>query len=219
MLKRSKLVPIYNVHKMSNPIKMNYYIADHFLLSPINFGRKAIMIDLVDIYAKLILAVLGFVAPLIILMISLFKDGLENFIKRKKAERDVIAKVLSSQANADETIHDLVSKSNKQLNEIKKDIDEILDIMELKKQIKWLFGYLIVAFILSMLYFLYKANIYDLYNIYLSWLIVVLSMISFSFGVRKMWKLFKGIIKVEEVGFSAKSSGIDPVKNRESQTE
>lgn len=179
----------------------------------ITYSEKAI-----EIYGKLIIALLGFVAPSVGLMITLFHEG---FVKLKKNYNEKIEK-------AEQELAQFIKKregisGTEALKELKKNINELekskagyekkLSQVDIKKQIKKLFVPLFGALFLVCIYYhtLYFYQVKDAFEGLYS--IVSCSVFLFTISLITLWSLLCILIEVKEVIEISKNEKEDEKNN------
>lgn len=176
------------------------------------------MKDAVDVYAKLLVAVLGFVAPTITLLLPLLGDRLKslqhkleteksNLNKQKDSNTQIIEEAISKFPEATrETYRAALSKAETvSETDLKKSIASVeiqISELKLKKQVKKVFLLLFASLGLVMLYHIKQiefinfkgCHLLDISPLYLS-----LSLLMFTFAIDILWRLVCVIIEIKEV--------------------
>lgn len=159
------------------------------------------MDKIVELFGLLILAVLGFVAPILGVLISLFREGMSKLASQYEAEElkteDNIKKQLQKLAATPKinTIANEIKQTLKELQSIRKTARKKLSLLNPKKQMFNLFAPLVVAFIGVAFSFHpgIKSNAY-LYAVDLSG-----SIFFFIFAINVMRNLFLVIAEVSKI--------------------
>lgn len=137
------------------------------------------MVTVVDIYIKLIIAVLGFVAPTVTLLFPVFFKGItiikdklviqenqfEELIKRELETIDSsLAKVETLGVDAakikEDFKRDRINKQHQATNKLRRN----LYYFELKEQIKWIFVPLFLSLVYVMIYAIIKDDVFKMLN-------------------------------------------------------
>lgn len=136
------------------------------------------MTTVVDIYIKLIIAVLGFVAPTVTLLFPVFFKGItiikEKLLVQENQFEELIqtelATIDTSLASVEtlglldaKTIREKFKKDRiKRQHQATNDLSRSLYYFELKEQIKWIFVPLFLALVYVMLYAVVKENVFNM---------------------------------------------------------
>lgn len=138
------------------------------------------MTAVVDIYIKLILAVLGFVAPTVTLLFPVFFKGIaiikERLVIQESQFETLIQKELETIDNSLSSIETLGVDAKKIKSDFKKKrkskqhqatyiLSRSLHYFELKKQIQWIFIPLFLSLVYVMIYSIVKENIFNMWEL------------------------------------------------------
>lgn len=177
------------------------------------------MVALVDIYIRLIIAVLGFIAPTVTLLLPVLgarigelkkvlieQEGvLENIKSELRKEYSAALEQITNQAlrsRLQSTTEGYISENTITLTKTIEDKKKQLEFLNLKKQIKVIFGSLILSLVSVMVYELIKVNLYGCFGLgadarlLLSLGVLLISLILFTVAIIVLWKLVCIIIDV-----------------------
>jgi len=149
------------------------------------------------LYADLILAFLGLVAPIVVIIFSLFNEGAKKLAKQYEDETAL------NQSNIKEQLRKISEMKRPDTAEIRKTIDELetakskaeekLSYLNPQTQILWLFVPLLVAyFIAGFACYFHPDAVYSV-----SFLVV--SIVSFSVSIFRLWESMGIIVEVQKL--------------------
>jgi uncharacterized membrane protein len=154
----------------------------------------------IQLFGYLILAVLGFVLPVITVLLSMYREGLSKLAAQYKAEKKTSEENIKEQLQkkgqqTDITDDDLLAIENslKQLRSIKKTAESKLSYLDPKKQVLRLFIPLMLAF-LGVVATNILVDINSYYNLFL-----IISVVGFTYAIVVLWKLIVIIIEVRKI--------------------
>lgn len=164
------------------------------------------MKEALDIYVKLLIAIISFIAPLLIHLLSVFSDGVA--VKKRRWEE------YSAQSNlllraavqaATENIRILTTKSNSEFDKRKSDYEKDVRLLNPKTQIKYIFPLFFYSILCMIAHFLifdidkkdFCTNTVLLLNIICCCLIAI-SMIFAACGVLRLFRVAIAIIDVKQ---------------------
>ncbi|MGD1010564.1 MAG: hypothetical protein ABR951_10480 [Candidatus Aminicenantales bacterium] len=150
----------------------------------------------ITLYGYLLLTFLGIIIPLLGILLSLFREGIEQLSAQYKNQKSNSDKNLleqmkkqseSGQANIPE-----IQESILELKAIKKTADKRLSYLDPKKQLLRLFLFLFIAFLLTLTALLIKDNLL------IKGAAVALSLFFFSSTLYILWKSLGILVEVKE---------------------
>lgn len=155
------------------------------------------MKEAIQLFGFLILAVLGFVSPIIAILLSVFREGIRKLAAQYESERAKSEKNIKAQlqkiARSNATDDSAIQKNLRQLKSIKKTAEVRLSYLDPKKQFIRLFTPLIIAFLAVALTLpLIETSIY--FSFFL-----LLSLVGFVYTVVALWKLIGIITEVRRI--------------------
>lgn len=157
----------------------------------------------VDLYARLIISVLSFMAPLIVYLLSVFSDGVAIIKRRSKEETNQIGELLLSQINVnfpDGFDLKVVDQSNKALKRTKKMNAVRLNLLDPKRQIYRIFSTLFMSLFCIMLY-----KTCDPFT-WMGYTLVASSLICFVVGLLILKQVTWAVINIKEIISQDKSA-------------
>ena len=150
----------------------------------------------IQLFGFLVLAFFGVVAPILVILLSVFEEGRLKLNTQYENERSQSEKNIKEQlkklAGTEETDVTEIKKSLKSLEIIKKTAEAKLSYLNPKKQIFRLFIPLLLSFLGVILAILTKANV-DYVRLY-----IAVSLICFAYAIFVLWKLTDIIIEVRK---------------------
>ena len=137
------------------------------------------MHDFLDIYTKFIIAIISFIAPVIVYLLSVFSDGIAVITRRSKEEENQIGtllrkKMVDEAANIDVK---LIDTSNTALKESKAKNNRRIKLLDPQRQIHRIFCTLFVALFFIMLDMVVRDPQFGIYNHKLSVFLILLSFV------------------------------------------
>lgn len=148
----------------------------------------------IQLFGNLILAFLGVVAPILVILLSISREGISKLTIQYENEKSQSEKNIKEQlkrlAEAEETNVTEIEQSLKSLKAIKKTAEIKLSYLNPKRQVLRLFIPLLISLLGVILAILNKSNIY--YAI----LSIAVSSICFAYAMVALWKLLDIIIEV-----------------------
>lgn len=124
------------------------------------------MHDFIVTYVTLLIAMISFVAPVMLFLLSIFSHGIA-IVKRKAEEEDQqIQKLLTSQLQNNGSNVDLITKSSQTLTKNKKKNADKINLLNPKRQIIRVYAWLFSSLACVMADMLLKDKSFKLYNHY-----------------------------------------------------
>jgi|GEM_PF-923759 len=160
----------------------------------------------IELIAILILTIIGFVLPIVSLLLSIFNEGVQKLsvqysIEKEKSEENIKNQLQKINKLDNDNITGI--KSNlKELEKIKKTAQNKLDFLNPRKQIIKLSVPLFMSFLLVSLFFVFNTidfKINWLPNVGIRLIFPFFGIISFAYSLGILWKLL-GII-TEVIGY------------------
>lgn len=172
---------------------------------------------IVDLYAKVVVAVFGFVAPTVTLLVGVLSERIKSIRDSKKkfeSQSESINNALLEEFNASlkslstDVARDLMPSLLKSIKKAQHDykkrivrLNRELRFLNIKKRIFWIFMFLFIALLLIALYY-YFTDVDCNYN-YLTFygvpivpsLPLLLSNIAFLWAISRIWKLAKIVLE------------------------
>ena len=164
------------------------------------------MTGFIDIYAKLIIAVVSFIAPLMVYLLNVYSDGIVMVRKNATEELRQFKAILSSQLiDSEQLTTKLIRKSTSTLKRAESDSERKINLLTPKRQINRIFSSLFAALFFVMLYMLSKDESIVTYKHYLSVILLSLSLVCFLCGILILRQVaWISIETKEEIGKRAK---------------
>lgn len=118
--------------------------------------------EAIDIYIKLLVALISFIAPLIIHLLSVFSDGIAVVRRKYEEEQNQITKLIKEDINQEgANVGEVVDKNNNLLKQKREENTRKLNLLEPKRQIKRIFPALFFSLFIMAIYTL----VYEHYTI------------------------------------------------------
>ena len=139
-----------------------------------------------DIYSRLVIAILSFTAPLITYLLSVFGVAIENTKAKAKEKEKVTAELLLSQMkklNSGEGVSEFIEVSNAGLLKEKKSNRKKMNLLNPKRQILRIFIPLVLCVLSLMFQKLIKDPRMGIYSHKLSVTLILASLLFFTFSL------------------------------------
>ena len=150
-----------------------------------------------QLFGYLILTVLGIVVPFLIILLSIFQEGIlkltEQYEKERENSKKNIDEQLAKQSKAKKKDYNEIEKSLKQLRIINKKAKRKLSYLNPKNQIVRLFIILFISFLGVILAILKKTIIFGIP------IFILISLLSFIIALYILWKLLCILIEVRKI--------------------
>jgi F0F1-type ATP synthase membrane subunit b/b' len=138
------------------------------------------MTEFLDTLTRLIIAILSFLAPVVVFLLNVFHKGITLLSKQYEVETKQIQELIRQQAaTPDGKFSEIMTKSTKELRKSEKKAQRIKNRLNPKRQVRLLFLPLIASITLLMIDFLIRGNVLNLYNHNLSCVLITLALLSF----------------------------------------
>lgn len=102
----------------------------------------------IDIYSKLIIAIISFIAPVIVFLLSVFSNGIAILKRRAAEEKNQIANLLRTQMNGEDFDAIVIAQSNAALEKSEQISKRKLKLLDPKRQIIRIFSVLLSTLLL-----------------------------------------------------------------------
>ena len=159
--------------------------------------------DIIDLYSRVIIGVLGFVAPAITLLIGVFADGIDLHRKKKVDKvkhlnfimQDSHNKIKGQSREKTSHLRQSIRKNDEQKSTLQKEIN----LLSPKRQVIRVFGSLTLSLILILVYDL--LVMYNFSNGIFTFKAAVLatSVMVFSYSLFCLWQIFCIIIDLNHI--------------------
>ena len=166
------------------------------------------MTGFIDIYAKLIIAVVSFIAPLMVYLLSVYSDGIVIVRENAAEELKTIKKILAAQiAESEQFNSQQIKDSTDALKKAEKQSRRRTNLLNPKRQIYRVFITLFTALLFVMFYMLSKDPFICPYNHYISVLLISVSFLCFMYGMYILRQIaWTSIETKEDIGRKAKAN-------------
>ena len=115
------------------------------------------MHDFVEIYIKLVIAIISFIAPLIVALLSVFSQGVGLMRKKGEVKLGNVRMLLHIETKGENMDPKKVKKAAKALSKTESEIEDTRNLLNPKRQIFRVFGPLLGSIILIMIGKLYES--------------------------------------------------------------
>lgn len=150
----------------------------------------------IQLFGFLILTFLGIVSPILVILLSMFREGISQltiqYENEKSQSENNIKEQLKKIVEAGKTDVEEIEQSLNKLKAIKKTAETKLSYLNPKEQILRLYMPFLISFLAVILAILIKTNIY-----YVG-LFIAISLICFVYSMVVLWKLLGIIIEVKK---------------------
>lgn len=153
--------------------------------------------EAIQLFGFFILTLLGVVAPLLLILLSVSREGTQKLIKQyenaKNQSEQNIKKQLKELEDKKNSYVEDIEKSLKDLKVIKKNDENKLSFLNMKKQTISLFVPLLVAFLGVILSIIYINNIYIMSTF------ILISLGAFLYSIVIFWRVLSTIVEVRKL--------------------
>lgn len=160
------------------------------------------MHEFIDTYVKILIALISFVAPMMVLLLSIFSEAIVIVKTKYEEEQKNIQEVIANQANTKGNYADLskvIRKSLRRLWWCKIWNEYRLDLLKPKRQVIKIFTALAASIGLIMGDMIVKDRFFNWYNHRLSVWLILLSFIAFIVAIIFFMQLGWAIINAKSV--------------------
>jgi hypothetical protein len=162
--------------------------------------------EFVELYAKILIGTFSFIGPSFTLLLSIFYAAL----LRSKQEHIEKLKNLSSIADSpdDRNLVDEMRRKGMLLQDLLKQNDKELRLLNPRRQVKRLFSGLLMAIVFVFIYYWQAADSWWVKKQWLIWTTLMASLLFYSYCIAVLWQIFCTIVR-------AKQAGVGPKQNDE----
>ena len=177
------------------------------------------MIGLLDIYAKLVIAVVSFIAPLIVYLLSVSSDGIAIVREQATEQSNQLQQLLKIQISESKQFSSTMMKvSTQMLKELEKSTSRKSNLLNPKRQIIRIFSTLLGSLLFLMLYQLLKDPYFELYSHNMEIGILIASFICFALGVIVLKQVaWNSIETKKDIELTAKTRDRQKTKDRDDE--
>jgi len=157
----------------------------------------------IQLFGYLVLTFIGFVAPIVVLTLSIYHEGSsilqQQYVSERENAEENIKEQLKKIASGEEMVESEIKGNLKKLRDIKKNAESKLSYLNPKKQIIKLLLPLGISFILvelAQIYFFQSVKI-SKYSIPLIYPLLLIAISFFCIALFILWKLADIILKVK----------------------
>ena len=168
--------------------------------------------NFVDIYIRLIIAVLSFVAPLIAYLLSVFSDGIAVVKQKAEVERAQIHSIIISTATKKTMDSQLIKKSLRAFEKTDNKTSKNLNLLNPQRQIKRIFGTLLVSLFFVMIAALCNDKSLFTFNKIVSVSLIAASVLTFATGLMILKQITWATIRTKQDMAGEKSKVV--IKNQ-----
>lgn len=141
------------------------------------------MQDFIDIFSKLVISIISFIAPLTVYLLGIFGEGI-GMVKSQSEEKErQIANLLMSSLNTDQNNTELIDRSNKELKNAKRQSEKTANLLKPKRQINRIFFSLFGSLILIIVAVQFKEVQNNFHGIRVVHVLLTLSVTLFICGM------------------------------------
>ena len=174
------------------------------------------MKDVIDIYTKILIAILGFVAPSMTLLLGVFAEGVirqrqRNEEKIKQLEDLILQEPQQIKGKSQDKI-DYIKGSIKQHEEQKEKAQKDINLLSPKRQVIRVFGTLTLSIILAALYYFFRSPYFKTDLKYFKLVTLILSLGAFFYSLFSLWQIFCTITELKQIDAIDKINTIDEIK-------
>lgn len=156
-----------------------------------------------DIYVKLIIAIISFIAPLIVYLLSVFSEGTAILTRKAKEYEMQIANLLRVEmegVGAGQSFDPkIIEENSRLLKENEKEYTKRLNLLNPHIQLVRIFIPLLSALGFVMADMLTKDPAFKIYNQYVSMGLILLSFTCFYYGIKFLRQVSKEIIDTKHM--------------------
>jgi hypothetical protein len=159
--------------------------------------------EIIDLYSRVIIGILGFVAPAITLLIGVFADGID-FHRKKKVDK--VRHLMDLMQDSHDKIKgqpkekaNHLRQSIKRHDEQKSTLQKEINLLSPKRQVIRVFGSLILSLLFIVVYDI--LVIYHFPNGFLTIKsgVLLISLLSFTYSLYCLWQIFCIIIDLKHI--------------------
>ena len=159
--------------------------------------------DIIDLYSRIVIGILGFVAPAITLLIGVFADGIDLHRKRKVDKVKHLNDMMEDSHNkikghSKEKVSHLI-QSLRVHGKQKSTLQREINLLSPKRQVIRVFGSLILCLTMIAVYDILGILGFPSSFISLRALALAISLILFSYSLICLWQIFCIIIDIKHI--------------------
>ena len=159
--------------------------------------------DIIDLYSRIVIGILGFVAPAITLLIGVFADGIDLHRKRKVDKVKHLNDMMEDSHNkikghSKEKVSHLI-QSLRVHGKQKSTLQREINLLSPKRQVIRVFGSLILCLTMIAVYDILGILGFPSSSISLKALALAISLILFSYSLICLWQIFCIIIDIKHI--------------------
>ena len=178
------------------------------------------MKEVVDLYAKLVIATFSFMGPSFTLLIPLFYKAIQ-FSKRKHESRlKFLTEIIK--LNADGGDVKRITSASDELKQLDKKNKKELKEFNPKLQAKKIFIGLIISIIMIEGYYFQGSHFIKVRSAWIDVCLLIISLLSFTYSITILWQVFCTIIQAkmdeQELDFERKNTPLKRFVSKPSQT-
>lgn len=166
----------------------------------------------VDIYIKLVVALLSFTTPVIVYLLSVSSEGVEILKKRRDEQSNQVSKILRLSLNEGDTAKDkdILNRHLKELRTIEINNNKQIQLLNPKKQITRIFGSLFTSLLLVTCSKCFLDSNFYFNNQLAGTLCGILSLASFCYSIVFLRDVSRAIIEIKEIMATEKVEKYSP---------
>lgn len=172
------------------------------------------MKEMIDLYAKLVIGTFSFIGPSFTLLISLFFNGIRKSREKHEAQLETLQRLIQSKfangANFENNLNvgRMLFRAKTRANKRE------LNLLNPKRQVRRLFGSLIIAILLIGCYYFQHSNFCPFNSGIIRILTILLSGVSFLFSLNVLWQIFCTIIRIKSEEDEVKQTQNVPLRTK-----
>ena len=166
------------------------------------------MKETIDLYAKLVIGTFSFIGPSFTLLISIFYNAIRKAHEKHESQSVTLQKVQSILANNENFKNSLAAFNRAKTRENKRE----LNLLNPKRQVRRLFGSLLIAILLIGFYYFQHSHFGSFGNETIRIITISLSGVSFLFSLMVLWQIFCTIIRVKSEEDESKNTRNVPLQ-------
>ena len=159
-----------------------------------------------DIFSKLVIGVISFIAPITSYLLSTYLADRSQILKRLDVQKNTIDDLLKKDIESSKEKGlkgiDILKSGTKKLKELEDQIRikvNLIQFLDPKSKIGWLFSFLIFSVLNLLIAALVRGNVFNWYNHNLSVCLISLSCLSFVISMFLIGKIAWKLIEAKEI--------------------
>jgi len=149
---------------------------------------------IIELSSSLLISLIGFVTPMVALLMSIFGEGLRKLAEQYESERAQTEKKLANQLQKSGEAASLdvseIERTIKELREVKSTAERKLQLLDPKKAVIGLFVPLFAALLFLLPSIFYKSTVANWWG--------VLSILCAGFAIQRFWQLLDIVVEVKK---------------------